>query len=115
MKHTGSCHCGEIKFEAEMDIKKVLSCNCSICSKRAHLLSFVPEESFKLVSGESFLSDYQFGKKVIHHYFCKNCGIAPFGQGSMPDGKKIRSINVLCIDGLDAAKLPIENFDGKSM
>lgn len=89
-------------------------CNCSICSKKGHVLAFTPVERFKLISGKTFLNDYQFNKKSIHHYFCKNCGVSPFGEGTMPDGKKVNSINLRCIEDLDISKLPIQHFDGKS-
>lgn len=114
MKYTGSCHCEKIRFEVEMDLKEVVSCNCSICSKKGHLLAFTPESTFKLISGDESLSDYQFGRKTIHHHFCSNCGIGAFGAGAMPDGTKMRAINVRCLDGVDLSALKIKHFDGKS-
>ena len=98
MKYTGGCHCQKVRFEVDMEIDKAMACNCSICAKRAYLLTFVPEENFTLTSGENDLSDYQFGKKVIHHYFCSTCGIGSFGAGTGPDGKKMRAINIRCLE-----------------
>ena len=115
MKYMGGCHCGKVRFEVDMTIDKVMSCNCSICSKKAHLLAFTPEQNFKLLSGEDALSDYQFGKKIIHHHFCKNCGIGSFGKGAMPDGTKMASINVRCLDDIDIAQFPVQSFDGKHL
>lgn len=31
MKIDGACHCGDIRFEAEVDPGKVLICHCSDC------------------------------------------------------------------------------------
>lgn len=115
MKHTGGCHCGKIRFEAEMEADKAMSCNCSLCAKRGSLLAFIPEEQFTLLSGEDNLTDYQFNKKVIHHYFCKTCGILPFGAGKGPDGTAMRAINVRCLDDVDPKSVTISEFDGKSM
>lgn len=112
MKYTGSCHCQKIRFEVEATIDTVLSCNCSICQRKGHLLTFVPDSQFKLLTSDETLADYQFGKKVIHHYFCSNCGVGAFGSGSMPDGTKMRSINVRCLENIDLAKFKIENYDG---
>lgn len=115
MKYTGQCHCGAVQFEVEMDIKDVLACNCSICSKRGHLLAFAPEKHFKLFKGEQSLGDYQFGAKRIHHMFCKVCGIGTFGKGQAPDGMPVRAINVRCLDDVDLSQLPVKHFDGKSL
>ena len=32
--HTGSCHCGSVRFECDLDLADGTSkCNCSICTK----------------------------------------------------------------------------------
>ncbi|MGH7884615.1 MAG: GFA family protein [Thermodesulfobacteriota bacterium] len=113
--YEGGCHCGEISFTVEMDIKEVMSCNCSICSKRGSLLAFNPAENFTLIKGEYHLTDYQFNKKTIHHLFCKKCGILSFGKATMPDGTKMVAINVRCLNNIDIDQFPIKKFDGKSM
>lgn len=115
MKHTGGCHCGKVKFEVEMKLENGLSCNCSICQMQGTILDFVPETSFKLVSGEGHLTDYMFNKKVIHHLFCKTCGVKPFGKANAPDGTKMVAINVRCVDGVDLGKLKIREYDGRSI
>lgn len=115
MKYLGGCHCGAVRFEVDMEITSLVSCNCSICSKKGHLLAFAPENSFKLLKGEEALSYYQFNQKVIHHYFCKICGISPFGKGKTPDGQQMRAINVRCLDDIDIKKFSITEYDGKSI
>ncbi|QQR89765.1 MAG: GFA family protein [Myxococcales bacterium] len=115
MKYSGGCHCGTVRYEVEMEIEKVISCNCSICSKKAHLLAFVPEDNFKLLSGDSDLQDYQFAKKTIHHYFCKHCGVSSFGAGTMPNGPVARAINIRCLDNVDINDYPVTHYDGKSL
>lgn len=114
MKYSGSCHCGNVKFEVEMDISEVISCNCSICSKKGILMAFAPEPNFKLLKSDA-LKDYQFGKKNIHHEFCGNCGIHAFGHGKNPKGEAMRAINVRCLDDVDPASFPVKFFDGKSL
>lgn len=114
--YTGSCHCGKIRYEVTTaPLSGAMSCNCSICSKRGTLMTFVPLEQLKLLSGEDGLSDYQFGKKSVHHLFCRTCGVAPFGSGTAPDGKKMYAVNVRCLDGVDVSTLAITSFDGKSL
>jgi hypothetical protein len=112
--YSGSCHCGKVRYEVNMELTSVMSCNCSMCSRAGWLLSFVPAEQFKLLSGESDLADYQFGRKHIHHQFCTGCGIKAFVRGTSKDGKELRGINVRCLEGVDLDALPVTKVDGKS-
>ena len=75
MKHTGSCHCGSIKFEIDSDLEKIVQCNCSICIKRNAKMIMIPKENFKLLEGSENLSLYQFNTEIAKHFFCKKCGI----------------------------------------
>lgn len=114
-KYQGGCHCGNVRFEVQADLTgTVAACNCSICSKMGWLLAFVPTEQFTLLSGEESLSDYQFAKKNVHHLFCKVCGIRSFTRGQGRNGP-VCSINVRCLDGVDADALTIKRFDGRSL
>ena len=61
----GGCHCGKVRYQVATDLAKVMSCNCSICSKHGLILTFVPEAQFKLLSGEGELQEYLFNKQVI--------------------------------------------------
>ena len=112
-KHTGGCHCGKVRFEAELDISKGLACNCSICSKRGTILSFIQDSQFKLLSGKENLSEYLFNKHHIHHKFCKTCGILSFADGTAPDGSTMVAINLRCIDNIDIEKIKIDMHNGK--
>ena len=113
--YTGVCHCGAVRYEVTMDLGHVMACNCSMCGKKGTLLSFVPREQFKLLSGEEKLTNYQFNKKVIDHLFCSVCGVTSFARGKRPDGKAVAAINVRCLDGVDPAQLTITPFDGKRL
>jgi hypothetical protein len=114
-KHSGGCHCGRVRYEVEGDLGQVVSCNCSICQKRGYLLAFVPASQFKLLSGESDQTDYQFNKKIVHHLFCSTCGVGSFGKGTGPNGVEMVAVNVRCLDGIDLAALNATQVDGKSL
>ena len=49
--------------------------------KRGALWAFVKAPQFKLVQGEDALTDYQLGRKKLHHLFCRSCGIGSFSRG----------------------------------
>lgn len=113
--YKGGCHCGKVSYEVKTDLGMVMSCNCSICSKKGYLLNFVAPEQFKMISGDDGLTDYQFNTKNIHHLFCAGCGIQSFGHGIGPDGKKMVAINVRCLEGVEFDALNVTKFDGRSL
>lgn len=113
--YTGGCHCGKVRYEVSMELKSAMSCNCSHCGKKGFILSFVPATQFKLLSGEKDLTEYQFNKKVIHHLFCKTCGVQSFGRGAAPDGTPTVAVNLRCVDNIDLTKIPTTQFNGKDM
>jgi hypothetical protein len=113
-KHTGGCHCGKVRYAAEVDLSApVLECNCSMCGRTGTLLSFIPASKFTLLSGEDSLTDYQFNKKNIHHLFCKVCGTKSFARGTGRDGAANVAINARCLDDVDVSTLTVKKYDGK--
>lgn len=112
--YQGSCHCGAVRYEVTMDLQNAVACNCSMCGRSGTLLAFVGVDQFKLLSGADSLTDYQFNKHVIHHTFCKVCGIKPFASGVDLKGNETRAINVRCLADVDVDKLPIHHYDGKN-
>jgi hypothetical protein len=113
--YSGGCHCGRVRFEVTTAIDDVLECNCSICSKTGSLLTFVAPERLRLLSGGDELTDYQFGRRTVHHLFCPACGIRSFARGRTPDGRERVAINVRCLDGVEPGELPVRKFDGRSL
>jgi hypothetical protein len=113
--YSGGCHCGKVRYEVTTDLAKTMMCNCSICSKKGALMTFVGGEDFRLLKGEADLSDYQFNKKHIHHVFCSTCGIGSFANGKSATGKTMYSVNVRCLDDVDPASFTPAMFDGKKL
>ncbi|WP_341923227.1 GFA family protein [Polaromonas sp. YR568] len=114
MVYQGSCHCGKVAFEVEGELTGAMACNCSICSRKGSLLWFVPRDRMRLLTPESALSTYTFNKHVIQHRFCPTCGMHPFGEGVDPQGNKMAAINIRCLEDIDLAAVPVQNFDGRS-
>jgi hypothetical protein len=113
--YSGGCHCGQVRYDVTADLSKVTTCNCSICTKRGALWTFVSPEHFALRAGNEDLVDYQFNKRVIHHLFCGQCGVSSYCRGVAPNGKEMIGINVRCLDGVDVGSLKTTPFDGRSL
>ena len=77
----------------------------------------VKPEAFRLLAGESSLSDYQYGKKSLHHLFCKQCGISSFEWGIDKNlGGKFYTVKVTCLDNATADELiraPVTYLNGR--
>jgi len=112
MRVRGGCHCGAVRFEAQLPEAPVaaLDCNCSVCSKTGFLHVMVPHADFELVTGRDALASYRFGTGAAEHLFCKTCGVKSFYQPrSHPD---CWSLNARCFD--EPVELDTERFEGKN-
>ena len=113
-KRAGGCQCGAVRYTVELERGgRVISCNCSMCGRAGTLLTFVPASKFHLDCGADATTDYQFNKHVIHHVFCKTCGIKSFARGTTPNGPMV-AINVRCLDGFEPGQFQVQEFDGRS-
>lgn len=112
--YTGGCHCGKVRYEVDTELASVISCNCSHCAMKGLLLTFVPRDSLRLLSGEETLAEYRFNKKVIEHLFCKECGVESFAYGQDQEGNRMAAINVRCLDGVNVEEVAASSFDGRS-
>ena len=114
--YTGGCHCGALRYEADVALDGAMSCNCSYCGKKGFLLTFVAPAAFRIIAGkESDLTEYLFNKKHINHLFCPTCGVQSYGRGKGMDGTEMIALNVRCLDDVDPETLTITKFDGKSL
>jgi hypothetical protein len=116
--HKGSCHCGDVRFECELDLADGTSkCNCSICTKSRFWKAIVPADKFRLLQGGDRLADYQFASRNIHHQFCKTCGVKPFGRGNFEPIGAFYAVNVMCLDDVSDTELseaPVAVEDGRN-
>jgi hypothetical protein len=85
--YTGSCHCGAIRFEADIDLAEGSNrCNCSYCAKVRVWFAFAKgADRFRLLDG-SGISEYRWtppGEPEPHltFTFCRTCGVRTFARG----------------------------------
>jgi len=99
----GGCHCGRVRFRAQVDLDLLSQCNCTVCTKKGILHLSVQLEN---------LTTYTFGTGVAQHTFCSHCGMHAFYvPRSQPDSI---TVNARCLDDIDGPSLkPTRFFDGR--
>jgi hypothetical protein len=113
VSHSGSCHCGGVRFRVEGDIAELTTCDCSLCRKRNALMAKVPERDLAVLAGADLLALYTWNTQRARHYFCKRCGIYVFHRKrAAPDHF---GVNVFCLDDFDPGSLPVRATDGAGM
>lgn len=120
--HSGSCHCGAVRFEIEADIDHVRLCDCSVCSKRGALTFRVEPSAFRLLTLLDDLAVYRWGTMTGADYFCRTCGILPFRKPPRPSAEEAAAgvrpfegwaVNARCLDRLDLTAIPIKAIAGR--
>jgi hypothetical protein len=113
VKISGGCHCGVVRFEAEVSERvEILDCNCSICAKTGFRHLIVPHDRFALLSGADKLTSYRFGTGAAEHLFCADCGVKSFYQPrSHPEAW---SLNYNALDDPAALDASFRAFDGRN-
>ncbi|MGV3741313.1 MAG: GFA family protein [Burkholderiaceae bacterium] len=114
--YQGSCHCGSVTFEADLDLSQPsYRCNCSICRRTRFWPAIAKSEGFRLLAGADALTEYLFGARKNQHFFCRHCGVRAFGIGNdTPVGKMI-GVNIGCLEGVtdeELSAIPIVYVDG---
>ena len=114
--YSGSCHCGAIKFDAELDLTQAsYRCNCSICRRNRFWPAVATPDHFRLLSGEDALTHYVFGPEKNDHFFCKHCGVRVFGVGNDTPIGKMYGVNIGCLEGVTEevlSRIPVTYVDG---
>jgi hypothetical protein len=108
----GGCHCGRVRFRANVDLHLLSHCSCSICTKKGILHLPIFPADFELLRGKDSLTVYTFGTGVAQHPFCTHCGMHVFYVPRSQPDKVI--VNARALDDIDAPALkPTRFFDGR--
>ncbi len=113
-RHSGSCHCGAVRFETEVDATSGSRCNCSICSRLGATTAIVAPAEFRLLEGEEALTAYEWGFRTAKRYFCSRCGITCFLRGHLEQlGGDYVSVVLNCLEDVDPAEVAVQHWDGR--
>ncbi len=114
----GSCHCGKIKFQANLDlVEGTGKCNCTFCRKNANWSIKVAPQDFELITGEESIAIYTSDPNKGHYVFCKQCGTLAYGVSKKTDwSEEGASVKIASLDDMtvtEMASLKINYYNGK--
>lgn len=114
----GSCHCGAVRFEAELDLGRgTIRCSCTLCTKQRSWVAIVARSSFRLLAGSDSLSEYRCNTRTEGHRFCSCCGVRVFHTGVSPRWGEYAAVSVVCLDDVtdeEMGAVPVTVLDGRN-
>jgi hypothetical protein len=115
--YRGSCHCGEVRYEADVDLSNGTGkCNCTFCMKARAWGAHIKPDAFRLLSGKDSLVGYHKNPEAPLKLSCKKCSITTHATGSAEwMGGPFVSIFVHTLDDVDPEELaaaPVRYSDG---
>jgi hypothetical protein len=97
----GSCHCGAVAFEADLDLATgTIRCNCNFCRKIRNWAVRTTPEHFRLIKGvEAVAEFYPAPGHPNAHCFCAQCGVRLFSKGDIAElGGAFVSVAIPALD-----------------
>ncbi|KAL6872121.1 Mss4-like protein [Trichoderma novae-zelandiae] len=101
---SGSCWCGNVKYEFEGDSSNVILCHCLSCQKITGMLHTanipVARDKLTITSGspKSYTQKHEDGFKLTV-FFCDNCGSALYKQGDAEMFAPVSLVQAGTLDG----------------
>lgn len=98
MNVDGQCHCGAIKFTAEIDPERIVICHCTDCQALSgtafRTVVFTLEDALKFSTTEPkvYVKTAQSGNKRVQG-FCGDCGSAIYAT-TVGDGPKVYGLRI---------------------
>lgn len=110
----GSCHCGAVRFTADLDLSKgTMRCNCSYCRKARNWIVPTTPDHVTITAGQEAIASFT-GPLGGNYAFCKHCGIRLWTEGDIPDYPRFWNLFVPTLDDASPDELtsgPIEWLD----
>ena len=113
----GSCHCGAIRYEADIDLSRGTGrCNCTFCLKARAWATYVKPEAFRLAAGSEEGVAYHKDSGAPVKYHCARCGVRTHARGDADYmGGPFVGVFLATLDDASPQELlsgPIRYYDG---
>ena len=114
----GSCHCGAVAYEVDLDLAKGTGrCNCTFCLKARAWTAFVKPGDFRITRGADSVVSYRRQAEAPEKFHCPTCAVRTHstGDADYSDGPFV-GVFVSTLDDAtpeEFADAPIHYSDGR--
>jgi hypothetical protein len=115
MKMKGTCHCGAIEWQLDVDPGSITACNCTVCSRYGALWAYDWEgERIRLSGATAAYTRKERTVPFLEFHFCASCACVVAWRAVRPneDGRMRMAVNVRLAPPEAVAHLLIDHFDG---
>src|SRR3954467_3495721 len=100
MTVNGSCHCGPVRFTAELPqgLASARRCTCSICRMRGAVAVTGNMAGFKILEGADKLAPSRFNTRTGEPHFWPVCGI--YTHHKRRSNPNELGVNAACLEGV---------------
>ena len=119
MKVDGQCHCGQIRYEAEIDPEQIFICHCTDCQTLSgsayRTLAKTVVDGLKVISGtpKIYVKIGSSGSRR-QQSFCPECG-SPIYSAADEDGPKVYNLRAGTITQRNELKPKAQNWTKSSL
>jgi hypothetical protein len=113
-----------VRFEVDLNLDHVRSCDCSICRKRGALIHRVEADRVRFLTPLEDMTVYRWHTRTAEDYFCPTCGILPFRRPRQRTSDEIAAgmpafsgwgINVRCLEDADLDAIAVKRVTGSKL
>ncbi len=109
----GSCHCGNVTYEAHTNGRFLVDCNCSICRRLGTLWLHAPPATANVKHAKgatlAYVRSDDDSDAGIEFHSCVTCGCTTHWQGVSGDRM---AVNMRLADPKIVNALPVRRWDG---
>jgi hypothetical protein len=95
---TGSCHCGDVRFELLRRPRGLTRCNCSVCRRYGTLWAYFTWKSVRMVKARGAAVAYQRRQvpTALRFVHCARCGcVTHWEYGRTPESRVALNMRLL--------------------
>jgi hypothetical protein len=113
----GSCHCGAVRWQFDVEPESATACNCTICRRYGTLWAYDLKGDRTQFSGPTrayVRAAGAWGEPGVGFHFCVHCGSLTHYRALKPnpEGRIRTAVNLRMAEPEVVARLPVVHWEG---